>query len=1736
MSDGNISCTVTTHPSTSDDNNYVDIDPADVTVTVNDDDIPGIDINESGGITITEGSTTDSYSIALSSEPTDTVSISIAVGSQLTVTPKSVTFTTSDWFTSTTIVITAVNDYIAEGLHADTITHTTASTDPNYANIVATVTANIVDNDTAGVNIIESDGETAVSENGLSDNYGIVLNSEPTDVVTITFGTDENVGIISTVPITFASGNWNITQTVTITAVDDLIDEGTLHNGIITHTATSDDPNYGGIGVVSITAVITDNDTAGITQPITNTTITEDGATDSYTLVLTSEPADTVTIAFDTGSQIESITAITFDDTDWSEPKTITVTAVDDLIDESTNSGTHIGNITHTVTSNDSHYHSGLLSNVSASITDNDTANIIIDELGGITVEEGGITDTYSIVLDSEPTTTVNISLTVGSQLTVTPNSVNFTTSNWLTPTTIVVTAVDDHIDEESPHQGIITHTATSGDSNYGGIVISNTVVITDNDTSGLNISVLDGDIDAYEGGGPESYEIVLSTLPSDIVTVTFTTITATEISAISNITFTTSNWATTQMVTIMAVEDAIAEGSHTGVITHTVTSNDSGYNNKVTTLSINIIDNDTADVDIQTGGNLEVDENGGSDTYKIKLNTEPTNTVTISFAVGSQITTITPITFTSLNWEVLQTVTVEAVDDDLDEGTHTGTISHEASSSGGFYNSTLVIDDVTANITDNDSTPVITSGQTITVLEGTVAPTMLMTVTASDSDGTPIVNWGITSGSPYFDIDNAGQLSVVTNDNTDLDYETQITYTLQITASDGTNISASEAVTVTLIDVDDTAPTVIANTGITTDEGITVTITTAELDAEDIDTLQSSLIFSVTTSPVNGRLQLSPSTTPITSFTQGDIVSGTVEYVHDGTETTTDTFTFDVQDGSDNDLIGQTFAITITAVDDTPPTVPVNNVLTLDEGGTEIISTAVLSATDTESDDSAITFTITTPPINGDVQLSDTNTNSFTQADILSDTVTYVHDDTETITDTFTFDVQDSNGNSLAGQTFDITVTAVDDTPPTVITNTALTASEGMTTTITISELDADDTETNNNTIVFTTTSVTHGYIQLSGAVGTSVTSFSRGDLATNQVQYVHDGTETTSDSFDFTITDSNANALTGQTFTINVTRQNDPPIAGDDNANTAGTTLIQIPILQNDSDEETNLRNNGTITITTYPMSGTLSNINTSPPNGNISYTPITDTNGIDTFEYEICDDGDRKSGGGGLATPPPLIIKCSRAIVTVTLAVASAEPTIYVAQADDCDGIDSCLRSNDNWKSFVLSKQAGDGELTAVLTHQTLIPGSDTMRLNLYISLQNEDGSPNAEAVLMETAVLLADGSLYPAEISQEPTYLVLAVDASESMDDQLVPLRRAAITLVDGLPDGSNVAVIRYDENIDLLQSFSSDHAAASDALNRIQIEADDTCTYDAAYAAMQALVQTAPNNPNRTIVLISDGVDRDANGNIADTCSDYTQAQTIAYAAANDIAIHIIGSDGVDSLPIAQLATASGGTVNVINDENTALDQALLDSFSSRWIASTTMQPSLGLQRGMALLTLANGATPSPVPVQFISPRNYVVPEEIILPATIDISNFRFNSDRDQFELDVAVSNLDDVELLRVELLDGETNVQAGLSIITEPQFSQRIAIAADGLTGSASSIAHAYALNGSGGMVRDANGDPVEAFYIFQHTPAAPPAALSIHAVTVEDEAAKFNLDGLHLENDPPTMRVQFELENGDGA
>ncbi len=94
-----------------------------------------------------------------------------------------------------------------------------------------------------------------------------------------------------------------------------------------------------------------------------------------------------------------------------------------------------------------------------------------------------------------------------------------------------------------------------------------------------------------------------------------------------------------------------------------------------------------------------------------------------------------------------------------------------------------------------------------------------------------------------------------------------------------------------------------------------------------------------------------------------------------------------------------------------------------------------------------------------------------------------------------------------------------------------------------------------------------------------------------------------------------------------------NDPPIAQDDHSVTPINTPVIIIILSNDSDPDGNI-DPSTVTITSNPSNGTVV-VN---PDGTIIYTPDNGFVGIDTLEYQVCDDG------------TPLPSQCDIAIVII------------------------------------------------------------------------------------------------------------------------------------------------------------------------------------------------------------------------------------------------------------------------------------------------------------------------------------------------------------------------------------------------------------------------------------------------------------------------------------------------------
>ena len=179
-------------------------------------------------------------------------------------------------------------------------------------------------------------------------------------------------------------------------------------------------------------------------------------------------------------------------------------------------------------------------------------------------------------------------------------------------------------------------------------------------------------------------------------------------------------------------------------------------------------------------------------------------------------------------------------------------------------------------------------------------------------------------------------------------------------------------------------------------DEGATYN---GNLTGDDAD--GDGLTYSVVGTPTSGSVTINS--------------NGSFTYVHDGSEGTSDSFTFSITDNSTDQLTSNTATITITvnAVNDSPVVSDISK--TIDEGDAVEIT---VSGTDAEG--AILEYEIVTAPSNGTFTL-----NSSTGAGY------YTHNGGETTSDTVIVRAKESGENTYSSNaTISITITAVNDAP----------------------------------------------------------------------------------------------------------------------------------------------------------------------------------------------------------------------------------------------------------------------------------------------------------------------------------------------------------------------------------------------------------------------------------------------------------------------------------------------------------------------------------------------------------------------------------------------------------------------------------------------------------------------------------------------------------------------------------
>ena len=628
--------------------------------------------------------------------------------------PENVTFGATD--TEQSFTLAATQDMVDDDSEGVVLSFGTLP-DGVTAGTLSGATVTIVDDDAAGVTV-SATALTVTEQDTTGDSYTVVLDTEPTHDVTVTVGGHSGTDVsLSASTLTFTPSNWDRAQTVTVTALND---DDTADDAVaLTHAATSTDGNYSGITIAGVAVTVTDNDTTApaVTLVLSDGSIGENGGVSTVTATVSpaSAAAFTVTVAAAAVSpavaadfRLSANTVLSFAENATTSTGSVTITGVDNDVDAADK----------TVTV------SGTVSAASVTAPANRTLTLEDDDAAGVTVSATALTvteqdttgDSYTVVLDTEPThdVTVTVGGHSGTDVSVSASTLTFTPSNWDQAQTVTVTALND--DDTADDAVTLTHAATSTDGNYSGITIAGVAVtVTDNDTTTPTVTLVLSDDSIGENGGVSTVTATVSPASAAAFTVTVAAAAVSpavaadfRLSANTVLSFAENATTSTGSVTITGVDNDVDAADKTVTVSGTVSATSvTAPVNRTLTLE----DDDAAGVTVSATALTVTEQDTTGDSYTVVLDTEPTHdvTVTVGGHSGTDVSvSASTLTFTPSNWDQAQTVTVTALNDD-DTANDAVALTHAATSTDGNY-SGITIAGVAVTVTDNDTTtPAVT-------------------------------------------------------------------------------------------------------------------------------------------------------------------------------------------------------------------------------------------------------------------------------------------------------------------------------------------------------------------------------------------------------------------------------------------------------------------------------------------------------------------------------------------------------------------------------------------------------------------------------------------------------------------------------------------------------------------------------------------------------------------------------------------------------------------------------------------------------------------------------------------------------------------------------------------------------------------------------------------------------------------------------------------------------------------
>ena len=668
---------------------------ADVYLT--DNDTAAISVSQRGALTLPEGGS-GTYTVQLSDVPTGSVVVEVLSGDSAAATvngagSQNLSFSTTTWNTAQTVTVAAVHD---GDLTNETVTighQVDPDESPDEYNAAAAVDVTVNVTDDNGLRVVPRavtvrEGSTAGAT------YTMALKSQPSGQVAVTIGvpTGDQTALTTTPNfLTFTNTNWNEGQTVTVAAAVGANDPDAADRTVALLHAVAP-YNYAAQAADDVTVTI-DDETAALVLSRSAALALREGETATYTVRLGTLPAagdvevrvssaDAGAVTVNkAGGTAGAAQTLTFGAGNWNTGQAITVAAAQDA------DGAHEAvTLTNAVVAGNSadEYDGVAAETLAVEVTDDEGAEIVVSRGTGVLAlaETGTTSATYTVRLSVLPTAAVTVRAGTG---------------------------VDD-ADGVDPAAATVRHTLTSADTQYSYAARTTeqvTVMIEDDETPGVIVSrlrlALQEDPTAGGGRGRHigTYTMVLGSaisgsganvggqiLSSDPQAVQVRTALLPFSSSPNQwrVVFEPDDWNVPQTVTAQGDDDGRDEevelrqeifavsgdAWNQGYVTGTQMVPLAVPNTTVTVIDDEepalMVDTAPGTAGVQTGA-VEVEEGSmATAAYTLALSVLPTAAVTVRVASGdTSAVTVAPatLTFTTTSWEMAQTVTVRAGEDD---------------------------------------------------------------------------------------------------------------------------------------------------------------------------------------------------------------------------------------------------------------------------------------------------------------------------------------------------------------------------------------------------------------------------------------------------------------------------------------------------------------------------------------------------------------------------------------------------------------------------------------------------------------------------------------------------------------------------------------------------------------------------------------------------------------------------------------------------------------------------------------------------------------------------------------------------------------------------------------------------------------------------------------------------------------------------------------------------------------